>query len=149
MEICQLMFGTLMVGLGTWSAVEIWHHGSIFESPRNLFSSMIDSPYRGSRFLGKLFTCPFCLSVWTAMMLSGTLLEYYSSGKFLWLLPLLTLCSCRLANLANDVFYSITRTTGDRWEPEASPAEDDNSDIDGWHRVNLDDDDEHDEEQKD
>lgn len=98
----------LLVTLATWSIVEIWHHGSIFESPRSmLFRWSLKKITKLSvvpRWIGALFSCPFCLSVWVALILSLTYRFTYPI--------IIAFAACRLANLANDLTqrFNVSRS---------------------------------------
>lgn len=51
-----------ILALATWEVVELWHHGSIFADWRAQ-TELWDYPWR------TLFSCPFCLAPWTALVL--------------------------------------------------------------------------------
>lgn len=94
----------------TWQAVEIWHHSAIMATPR-AYAQTIEG------FLGRLLTCPYCLSVWVGgvFALLGTVALLLCAGghvlaALLVLLPSQVLAVSRLANLFNDLSRPFCRT---------------------------------------
>jgi hypothetical protein len=105
------VYALLACGLATWSAVEIFHHGSIFAGVRAYWESQLG--FGGVRgWLASLLSCPFCLSVWvaaaTCVSWEVSVADQFSTGRCL----ICTLAASRLANLGNDLAYSLTRTPG-------------------------------------
>ncbi len=107
----------LVLALATWQAVEIWRHSTLFVGERAYWQSREDS------WLGRMLSCPWCLSVWVAAVL---VLWYLSTEpvsvistvtKELLQLPINALAISRLANLANDLTHPLCRTPG-RVPPE-------------------------------
>lgn len=87
--------------MATWQIIEIWRHASLFASWRAEVETW-------DGWLGELLTCPFCLSVWVALIVSSITLWY--ELRDLTLLPVYAFAVSRGANLANDVFHSVNRT---------------------------------------
>ena len=100
--------------VAVWQAVEIWHHGSIFQDQRAWLAAQ---PMRSPLFdfVVDLLLCPFCLSVWVAIF--TVLLTAIPWGLGWWIL--LPLAISRLANLANDCGRWLCRT------PNRTVAEED------------------------
>ncbi len=108
--VIALFLVLIIAALATWQTVEIWHHSALMALPRS-HAQLIDG------FVGKLLTCPFCLSVWVggffiaSASVSVVLLEkHYVIAGVLLLSPANTLALSRLANVANDLMYHQTRT---------------------------------------
>lgn len=125
----QLIVTQLMiVALATWQAVEIWNHSALFAERRARAEA-------NTNFISRLLTCPFCLSVWVAFVLSicttfivpvaayacsNTLRSQISELPLWTFTPLMidlacylvvvTLAASRLANAANDFMWDYTRT---------------------------------------
>jgi hypothetical protein len=93
----------IICALATWQAVEIYHHGSIFDSTRARIETYAAKGVYGFDFIESLTTCPFCLSVWVA---GATILLQHTP---LWPINAILVVS-RLANLANDATCRFTRT---------------------------------------
>lgn len=94
-----MIFEVVIVGLATWQAVEVYHHGSIFADTRARFEA------KGG-FFADLLACPFCLSVWVGVLFAGMYMSDY-----VWLVsPVVGLAASRLANLCNDLSRSYNRT---------------------------------------
>ena len=100
----------------TWQIIEIWRHGSLFLSVRACLEECHSS-------FADFLLCPFCLSPWVAC---GVLLllsiAHLLQSDILWL------CVCsfavsRVANLLNDVFYSLTRTPKNKLSEESFSAQ--------------------------
>ncbi len=94
--------GMLVVALATWQIVEIWHHGSLFEKPRARMERRLN-------WIGDLFSCPFCLSVWVGAAASALWLSEWGEWSRL---VLYAFAVSRLANLGNDVTHDRCRTPG-------------------------------------
>lgn len=102
----------LILGLATWQAVEIWRHSSLFAIPRAYFQA------RSDLRLGQLLSCPWCLSVWVALVLVAWWMYsepiekhpvvYYAMIGLR--APILALAISRLANAANDLTWKLCRT---------------------------------------
>ena len=90
----------IVAGLATWQIVEIWHH-SLLMAPLRAHAEMWNNK------LGELLSCPYCLSVWVALLCVPllTFAEGYGSREVL-----LAFAVSRLANLGNDVFKPYCRT---------------------------------------
>ena len=91
----------LILVLATAHAIEVFHHSSIFAGTRAWLEGY-------DNFIGDLFACAFCLSLWV-----GTLLAciYYFAGEYpAARLPIYALAVTRGANILNDVFYKFCRT---------------------------------------
>jgi hypothetical protein len=99
-------FRIFVVALAVWQAVEIWHHGSLFEEVRAWFETKQHSDNLLWRFVSGLAACPFCLSVWVAALL--VILEILHLGLFNSILAV-----SRMANLANDLAWRFCRTPRD------------------------------------
>ncbi len=86
----------LLVALATWQAVEVYHHSKILAWLRCRLEP-----------LWYLFGCPFCLSLWVALLIAAGV-------RFdpTWISTLLAtaLAASRLANLFNDATTSFNRT---------------------------------------
>jgi hypothetical protein len=94
----------LICATAVWHAVEVWHHGSIFADWRARLEL-------GSGFFSSLLLCPFCLSMHTALIVTGWYLTaQYLTGTVWYRLPVYALAVCRLANLANDMTHWSCRT---------------------------------------
>lgn len=106
------MFNELVIcALITWQVVEIYHHSALFATVRARMD-LVDG------LLGELHRCPWCLSVWVAMItvaayrLCVTDQEYFQ----LDVLPQLVstfgmgLAVSRLSNVCNDLLYNYCRT---------------------------------------
>ena len=93
----------LIATLATWQTVEVIHHGSIFAS----FRAYIE--VCNNNFIRKLFSCPFCLSVWVGTFWAIVL----GLADYWFMQPLVYfgygLAVSRLANLCNDIFYDFSR----------------------------------------
>lgn len=123
----RMVVAIAMASIATWSAVEIWHHGEIFAGLRKKFKKLGDN---GSRFrlVGRLFSCPFCLSVWVAVVMTGQLFEWLVTGDVIWIVVPSALAVSRLANLMNDYTTNWNLTPK---EKTIFRLEDDEPD-DGW-----------------
>lgn len=113
-----------LVALATWQGVEIWHHSALMAIPRS-YAQNLDG------FVGRLLTCPFCLSVWvsgifTLIGLTTVVLVKagYPMPGLLLIAPLLVLGGSRLANLGNDGFYGQCRTPKENKLPAVNTDKD-------------------------
>lgn len=109
-----LAWGVVAVLAGN-GLVEVWHHSELFAGPRARHEA-------GHRFVDRLLSCPFCLSVWCgwAAVLAlaapwwlGTLLG--RPGELAGAVPRLLACglaAARGANLLNDWCWGWQRTPG-------------------------------------
>lgn len=92
--------------VANWQLVETIHHGEIFAGMRARFEA------RGG-LLAELVGCPYCLSHWTAALVTGvsvgSLISNPGSIDW-WLVPLFWLAVIRLSNLANDCAHAVCRT---------------------------------------
>ena len=117
------LVGLLVCSLATWQAVEIWHHGSLFEEARAAIENWLTLPstielkaalvVEFKRWLAGLLLCPFCLSVWVGAGMAGSVLlgtALGGAGRLVLLAVPLALATSRLANLANDLTHGIGRT---------------------------------------
>lgn len=96
--------------LATTQIIEVFHHSSIFAATRGWLENY-------DNFIGDLFSCMFCLSVWVGAVLT---VGYFFAGDYpAWRLPVYALAVTRGANLLNDVLYKFCRT------PRASKMFDD------------------------
>ena len=93
-----------------WHAVEVYHHSKLFEGIRAEVESWESGRdefliNRILIWLSELMQCPFCLSLWVAIVL-----------VFLWATPLrfsvVILAAARGANLLNDLTHHRCRTPG-------------------------------------
>lgn len=115
-----------VAALATWQAVEVWHHGSLFAGPRAALEVK-------SGFWARLLLCPFCLSVWVAVVAAVALDRGDRSPPWVdlgWVSRALTwaldqvllalraacyaLAVARLANLGNDLTRGWCRTPNPR-----------------------------------
>ncbi len=87
--------------LATAQVIEIFHHSSICAGMRARLENF-------DNFVGDLFSCMFCLSVWVAAIL--TVGYFFAAEHPAWRLPVYVLAVTRGANLLNDVFYRHCRT---------------------------------------
>lgn len=95
----------LIASMATWQAVEVWRHGSIFASARATAQAWtVATGVRG--WLGRLLSCPFCLSVWVAL---ATVL-LWTVGHYPGQILVATLAAARLANVGNDLTHPWCRT---------------------------------------
>lgn len=93
------MITLLVAALATWQIVEIYHHSLLFSSVRARIEARGD-------FLAALTGCPFCLSVWVAMVTTIMM-----QTDWIWLqTPVLGFAAGRVANLGNDLFHHYSRT---------------------------------------
>jgi len=96
----------LLAVAANWQLVETWHHGELFARARAWFEA------RGG-LSAELVGCPFCLSHWTAILVTavvaGSELSNHGSVDW-WLVPLFWLAVVRLSNLANDCTHAVCRT---------------------------------------
>ncbi len=103
----------LIAALATWQAVEVWHHSLLFAGARA-------SLELEDGFFVQLLLCPFCLSVWVALLCCGVVWAGWPPPTPLGLLVcsflgmaklfVYTLAASRLANLGNDFFHARCRT---------------------------------------
>lgn len=97
-------FDLMICALAVWHAIEVWHHGSIFADARARLEL-------SSGFFVDLLLCPFCLSLWVSLILTGWYLAaQYLPGTLWYQLPVVALAVCRLSNLANDLLHNWSRT---------------------------------------
>ena len=103
------MTDLIIAALATWQIVEIWHHSSIMAGPRARAEAW-------SNTTADLLGCPFCLSVWVALV-SITLLRCDAAEGTIWAalfgllkLPVWAFAASRLANLGNDLTKKYCRT---------------------------------------
>lgn len=98
-----LLLDLIILSLATWSAVEIWHHGELFTTIRLYFKEQVEQKTL-LFWLGKLVLCPFCLSVWVAIVFC----IFYN--YIYWFIVALSVA--RLANLYNDItkFHNVCFT---------------------------------------
>lgn len=96
------MLDFLIIVLATWQAVEIWHHSSLFATWRA----------RAECHNWTVLLCPFCLSVWVALVITAwlTVWSILPDEWHLMRLPFIALSASRVANLCNDVFHRFNRT---------------------------------------
>lgn len=110
----------VVAGLATWQAVDVWRHSSLMASTRARWQL-------GNGFFARLLSCPYCLSIWVGIALSGWLLAFclLPRGASLGAGPVwaaayefcvgvfaafpLGLAGSKLANLCNDLAYRISR----------------------------------------
>jgi hypothetical protein len=103
----------IVAALAVWEVVEIWHHSALFIGARAR-AEVLDNK------LGDLLGCPFCLSVWVALILTCLLslaMWLLSTGgailgTILWA-PVFALAVARLANIGNDLTHRFCRTPQD------------------------------------
>ena len=98
----------LINALANWQAVETYHHSALFGSCRAYLET------RGG-FWADLTACPYCLSHWTALILTGitmVLAQLVCGAPAGWwfILPAFSLAVTRLSNLANDLAHPYCRT---------------------------------------
>ncbi len=125
MTALEVLVSVLAVGLATWQAVEVWHHGELFADVRDGLGGTADGDWQAAGLLGRLvmtashlLLCPWCLSVWVSIFL--TLL--YASGIWWLQCPVVALAASRAANLGNDLAYNRCRTPrADRQLPQLPP----------------------------
>lgn len=122
----ETVFWGAVAVLAANGAVEVWRHGSLFERRRTLHRA-------GDRFVDRLLSCPFCLSVWAgwaavAMVAAPAVLTHVPIvgpvlGPVGWLARLAAAgVACgRAANLLNDLTAGVSRTP-DRRPADAGPA---------------------------
>lgn len=107
MEISELLTLLPLVGLANWQTVETLHHGSILEEKKAELQA------KGG-FLGKLISCPFCMSHWTSFLLSASAIaanagwDIFSLKNLIYTL-LFSLSATRVSNVANDLGKSYWR----------------------------------------
>lgn len=120
-------FGLVLAALAAWQAVEVWQHGSIFATQREEVRAWPSEGVYG--FFRELLDCPFCQSVWAGTAAAAVVAADLPSGEawYAWaafpvlgLLKLFVygLAVSRLANLANDVTYKVSRTPNQSKLPE-------------------------------
>jgi hypothetical protein len=125
--------GLVVAALAAWQAVEVWHHGSVFDRARARLELK-------TGFWVDLLQCPFCLSVWVGMVTVLTVhpgdtvpplvdLGWVSRAlswvvsQFILLLWWVVhgLAVARLANLGNDLTHHWCRTPRPGAEIEDPP----------------------------
>jgi hypothetical protein len=95
---------SIIAALATWQIVEIWHH-SLLTAPLRVRTEMWTNK------LGELLSCPFCLSIWVALLCVVVLsLEEYGLAGQCGSVVIHAFAVSRLANLGNDFFkqHSLT-----------------------------------------
>jgi hypothetical protein len=104
----------IIAALAVWQIVEIWHHSSLFASWRAKVETQQD------RWYGELLLCPFCLSLWVAVLvtLGLVVLDYWHLGSVI----LGSFAVARLANLGNDLTHLWCRTPRNLLPPETVPS---------------------------
>jgi hypothetical protein len=96
-----------VAGVAANGAVEVWHHGSLFRRPRARMAA-------SDSFLGRLLSCPFCLSVWVgAACVLGVVAPLAADLGWGLRLPVLGLAAARTAQLLNDYTKAATRPPAD------------------------------------
>lgn len=105
----DVVIAVILAALANWAVIECWHHGVVFEKPR----AWLEAHDPG--FLVDLFTCPYCLSHWTAAPLFVATLVLFTDLQgwpwYRWFaLPVLSFAVTRLSNLMNDACHSFCRT---------------------------------------
>ncbi len=93
------LLNLIIVSVAVWSAIEIIHHGEIFTQLRLFLKPKLNSNHTIIRFISKLILCPFCLSVWIALLFCLTYNYIYYF--------IIALCISRLSNLFNDVTKTL------------------------------------------
>ena len=94
----------IVAALATWQIVEIWHH------------SLLTAPFRArtemwTNKIGELLSCPFCLSVWVALLCVVVLsMAEYGLAGWCGSIAVHAFAVSRLANLGNDFFKQCTLT---------------------------------------
>jgi hypothetical protein len=100
--------------MANWGAVETWHHGSLFSRARAWLEVR-------TGLCSELMLCPYCLSHWTAMLVSAVLAAGFDIAVFhdnrVVLLAPVALAITRLSNLSNDLCRRWCRTPG-RHDPD-------------------------------
>lgn len=93
----------IVAALAVWEILEIWHHSVLFAGIRARLEYW-------ENLAGDLLRCPFCLAPWTAgiVLLLSSWLDWSGRTAALWVVW--SFAVARLANLANDAFYSVCRT---------------------------------------
>jgi len=95
---------SIIAALATWQIVEIWHH-SLLMAPLRARTEMWTNK------LGELLSCPFCLSIWVALLCVVTL-SLAESGLVgrCGSVVIYAFAVSRLANLGNNFFkqHSLT-----------------------------------------
>lgn len=116
--------------IATNAVVEIIHHGKIFKGLRERAEWWQASDNGFKRWLGSLIGCPFCLSTWAGLVVSGLLIYSYSYASVWPLLLMSAFVFGRLANILN-AFLGNTdlddtpRNERDRWVAQSVPVTDD------------------------
>lgn len=122
----------LVLGLATWQAVEVWHHGKLFAGRRAAAETWAGWWYHGPfavkrmarcrlarprllclklshdawAWLGGLLGCPFCTSVWAG----GVLYALWTWTPDWVRVVHYALAASRLANALNDLTHAHCRT---------------------------------------
>lgn len=96
----------IFCALASWQTVETFRHGSIFQPLRRWGNENLGHSNKVIALTAKLVVCPFCLSHWTPW----PFLLLCLSDVTLLKLPVYVLSITRLTQLANDVFYSFSRS---------------------------------------
>lgn len=122
----------VIFALAVWEAVEVWHHSSLTAGWRGR-AEVIEG------WRGKVLTCPFCLSVWVALLVllivwAGEVRLYPPSSDWaaalagLWAVffglarwLVYALAVARLANVGNDLCHRRCRTPRENSEVPAFP----------------------------
>lgn len=108
----------LIASLAVWEAVEIWRHSALMSGLRAR-AELLEG------WFGKVLNCPFCLSVWLAILATPFALDPIVPTKFpaeepvVWAwysvrnVGYMLMCAfaiARLANLGNDLTHGRCRT---------------------------------------
>jgi len=65
----DVLIGALLVGLGTWGAVETWRHASLFDVPRAYAETLAELDGIVG-WCGRMLSCPHCVSYHVAALLA-------------------------------------------------------------------------------
>ena len=101
----ELLTGLFISALAGNELVELWRHGSIFARLRAGARSLRSSTIWPLTTIGELLGCPFCLSLWTAMISWGAWLHGGIAAA-----TVAGLAVAKLSNLLNDLTHSWLRS---------------------------------------
>lgn len=113
----------VVAALAVWQIVEIWHHSSLL-APLRAKAELLDGK------VGELLRCPFCLSVWVALLVGLIVLLPAEWWAWPFKAAVIAFALSRAANLGNDLTREWCRTpqinkldhTGDGDDDTTPPA---------------------------
>jgi hypothetical protein len=102
-NIIELVLLLPVAALANWQVIETYNHGSLFSGIRAYMEARQDK-------FGELLSCMFCLSHWTAALV--TVGVSYTVGTHMSIVTgvIYTFAVTRLSQLGNDCFYFYGKT---------------------------------------